>query len=153
MTGWLLRRLAQSALVVVLMSLIVFIGLHAIAKPVDILIGDDMNQQERLHAIARLGLDQPLWRQYAVERARIRVEAIVGPVLPLSGTDDGNWPSSLYRRMIVERLARFSHPYLVEHLDIEGPAMSSFSPIFPPRNWSMPTRPDELENFKCLTPT
>lgn len=64
MTGWLLRRLGQSALVVLLMSLIVFIGLHAIGNPVDILIGDDMNQQERLQAIARLGLDQPLWRQY-----------------------------------------------------------------------------------------
>ena len=64
MTGWLLRRIAQAALVVVLMTLIVFIGLHAIGNPVDILIGDDMNQQERLEAIARLGLDQPLWRQY-----------------------------------------------------------------------------------------
>jgi peptide/nickel transport system permease protein len=51
-------------LVVVVMSLIVFIGLHAIGNPADILIGEDMNQQERLQAIARLGLDQPLWRQY-----------------------------------------------------------------------------------------
>ena len=64
MTGWLLRRIAQAALVVLLMTVIVFIGLHAIGNPVDILIGDDMNQQERLQAIARLGLDQPLWRQY-----------------------------------------------------------------------------------------
>ncbi|HSV45546.1 MAG TPA: ABC transporter permease, partial [Ramlibacter sp.] len=64
MTGWLLRRVAQAALVVVLMTLIVFVGLHAIGNPIDILIGDDMNQQERLEAIARLGLDQPLWRQY-----------------------------------------------------------------------------------------
>jgi peptide/nickel transport system permease protein len=64
MTGWLLRRIAQAALVVLLMTVIVFIGLHAIGNPVDILIGDDMNQQERLEAIARLGLDQPLWRQY-----------------------------------------------------------------------------------------
>ncbi|XAH25389.1 ABC transporter permease [Xylophilus sp. GW821-FHT01B05] len=64
MTGWLLRRIGQAALVVLLMTVIVFIGLHAIGNPVDILIGDDMNQQERLQAIARLGLDQPLWRQY-----------------------------------------------------------------------------------------
>jgi peptide/nickel transport system permease protein len=64
MTMWLLRRLAQALLVVVVMSLIVFIGLHAIGNPADILIGEDMNQQERLQAIARLGLDQPLWRQY-----------------------------------------------------------------------------------------
>lgn len=64
MTGWLLRRIGQAALVVAVMSLVVFIGLHAIGNPVDILIGDDLNQQERLEAIARLGLDQPLWRQY-----------------------------------------------------------------------------------------
>ena len=64
MTMWLVRRLAQALLVVMLMSLIVFIGLHAIGNPADILIGEDMNQQERLQAIACLGLDQPLWRQY-----------------------------------------------------------------------------------------
>ena len=63
-TGWLLRRLAQAALVVLLMTAIVFVGLHAIGNPIDILIGEDLNQQERLQAIARLGLDQPLWRQY-----------------------------------------------------------------------------------------
>jgi len=64
MTGWLLRRVGQALLVVLLMTVIVFIGLHAIGNPVDILIGDDMNQAERAAAIARLGLDQPLWRQY-----------------------------------------------------------------------------------------
>ncbi|MBN8754644.1 MULTISPECIES: ABC transporter permease [Variovorax] len=64
MTGWLLRRVLQALGVVVVMTVIVFIGLHAIGNPIDILIGEDMNQQERLAAIARLGLDQPLWRQY-----------------------------------------------------------------------------------------
>ena len=64
MIGWLLRRIAQAALVVLLMTAIVFVGLHAIGNPIDILIGEDLNQQERLQAIARLGLDQPLWRQY-----------------------------------------------------------------------------------------
>lgn len=64
MSGWLLRRVGQAALVVLAMTLIVFIGLHAIGNPVDILIGDDLNQAERMEAIARLGLDQPLWRQY-----------------------------------------------------------------------------------------
>lgn len=62
--GWLLRRLGQAVLVVWAMTLIVFVGLHAIGNPVDILVGDDMNQAERLAAIARLGLDKPLWQQY-----------------------------------------------------------------------------------------
>ena len=64
MTGWLLRRLAQAAAGVVLMTIIVFAGLHAIGNPVDILIGQDVDQVERARIIAELGLDQPLWRQY-----------------------------------------------------------------------------------------
>jgi len=63
-TGWLLGRIGQAMLVVVAMTLIVFMGLHVIGNPADILIGEDLNQQERLAAIARLGLDQPLWQQY-----------------------------------------------------------------------------------------
>lgn len=64
MTAWLLRRLAQAIVVVWLMSLIVFIGLHTIGNPVDILIGQDVDQIERARIIAQLGLDQPLWKQY-----------------------------------------------------------------------------------------
>lgn len=62
--GGLLRRLGQALLVLWAMSLIVFCGLHAIGNPVDILIGQDVSQIERAEIIARLGLDQPLWRQY-----------------------------------------------------------------------------------------
>ena len=64
MMFWLLRRLAQAVVVVLLMTLIVFIGLHAIGNPVDILIGQDVDQVDRARIIAELGLDQPLWRQY-----------------------------------------------------------------------------------------
>ena len=64
MTGWLLRRIAQAAVVVFLMTLIVFVGLHAIGNPVDILIGQDVDQVDRARIIAELGLDKPLWQQY-----------------------------------------------------------------------------------------
>ena len=64
MTAWLARRIGQALLVIVAMTLVVFIGLHAIGNPADILIGEDLNQHERLEAIARLGLDRPLWQQY-----------------------------------------------------------------------------------------
>ncbi|MES1163555.1 MAG: acyl-CoA thioester hydrolase/BAAT C-terminal domain-containing protein, partial [Rhizobacter sp.] len=67
----------------------------------------------------------------AVERARIRVENMRGPVLLLSATDDGSWPSSLYGRMVAERLARFQHPYAVEHLDLEGAGHSIVFPFVP----------------------
>jgi peptide/nickel transport system permease protein len=64
MTLWLLRRLLQSAAVVLAMTVIVFIGLHSIGNPVDTLIGQDVDQVDRARIIAELGLDQPLWRQY-----------------------------------------------------------------------------------------
>lgn len=64
MIAWLLRRIGQALLVVLAMTVIVFAGLHAIGNPIDILIGEDLNQQERLEAIAHLGLDQPLLQQY-----------------------------------------------------------------------------------------
>jgi peptide/nickel transport system permease protein len=64
MTGWLFRRLAQALLLVLLMTLIVFVGLHAIGNPVDILIGQDVDQVDRARIIAELGLDKPLWLQY-----------------------------------------------------------------------------------------
>jgi fermentation-respiration switch protein FrsA (DUF1100 family) len=82
----------------------------------------------RRHADALLtGLQDP----DAVERARIRVENIRGPVLLLSATDDGSWPSSVYGRMVVERMARFQHPHRVEHLDFEGAGHSIVFPYVP----------------------
>ncbi len=64
MTGWLFRRLGQAVVVVLVMTMIVFVGLHAIGNPVDILIGPDVDQVDRARIIAELGLDLPLWRQY-----------------------------------------------------------------------------------------
>ena len=67
----------------------------------------------------------------AVERARIRVEHIRGPVMLLSAGDDGSWPSSLYSRMVSERLAACGHPHAVEHLDFEGAGHSIVFPFVP----------------------
>lgn len=64
MTGWLLRRVAQAVVVVLLMTMIVFAGLHAIGNPIDILIGQDVDQVERARIITEMGLDKPLWQQY-----------------------------------------------------------------------------------------
>jgi peptide/nickel transport system permease protein len=63
---FLMRRLLQSVLVLLVMSLLVFLGVYAIGNPVDILISPDANQAERLKIIAAFGLDQPLWRQYGL---------------------------------------------------------------------------------------
>jgi peptide/nickel transport system permease protein len=45
--------------------MLVFIGVYAIGNPVDILINPQADQLDRERAIAALGLDQPLWVQYA----------------------------------------------------------------------------------------
>ncbi|UFN49377.1 ABC transporter permease [Roseomonas sp. OT10] len=65
MAVYLLRRLIQAALVMLAMSVIVFIGVYAIGDPVEILISPDADQAERERAIRALGLDLPLWQQYA----------------------------------------------------------------------------------------
>jgi peptide/nickel transport system permease protein len=61
-----MRRLIQALGVVLVMSLIVFIGVFAIGDPVEILISPDADQMERERAIVALGLDKPLWLQYLV---------------------------------------------------------------------------------------
>ena len=65
MLVYVVRRSIQAILVLFVMSLIVFIGVYAIGNPVDILINPQADQQERERAIAALGLDRPLWAQYA----------------------------------------------------------------------------------------
>src|SRR5665213_3646121 len=64
MITWIIRRLFQACFVVLAMTIIVFVGVHVIGNPVDILISPDADQAERARVIANLGLDQPLWRQY-----------------------------------------------------------------------------------------
>jgi len=64
MTIWLIKRVLQALVIVLLMTMIVFLGLHAIGNPIDILIGPDADQRDRALVIAQLGLDQPLWMQY-----------------------------------------------------------------------------------------
>jgi len=64
MFTWMVRRLFQACCVVLAMTVIVFVGVHVIGNPVDILISPEADQAERARIIANLGLDQPLWRQY-----------------------------------------------------------------------------------------
>ena len=65
MTSWLLRRLIQALFVVLAMTVIVFLGVNVIGNPVDILISPQADQAERARAIIALGLDRPIWEQYA----------------------------------------------------------------------------------------
>ena len=64
MTGFLLGRLFQAALVVLVMSVLVFLGVHAIGNPIDVLIDPAATQAMRAAIIRQYGLDLPLWQQY-----------------------------------------------------------------------------------------
>src|SRR5262249_56089271 len=66
MLAFLFRRLGQGLLVVVVMATLVFVGVYAIGNPIDILISPEADQLEREQAIVRLGLDRPMWVQFAL---------------------------------------------------------------------------------------
>ena len=59
-----IRRILQSVVVVLVMSLVVFVGVHLVGDPVHILISDEMTQAEIDAFIHRLGLDRPVYEQY-----------------------------------------------------------------------------------------
>lgn len=64
MLVFVIRRLLQSLVVLLVMSLLVFVGVYAIGNPIDMLISPDADQLERARTIAAFGLDKPLWLQY-----------------------------------------------------------------------------------------
>ncbi len=61
----------------------------------------------------------------AVAAAAIPVERAAGPLLLLSGGDDGACPSTLMARMIVERMEAHDRGAAVRHLDSRDAATSS----------------------------
>ncbi len=66
MTVFIIRRLLQSVIVLFVMSLLVFGGVFAIGNPVDILISDEADEEERERAIRGMGLDKPIHVQYLI---------------------------------------------------------------------------------------
>jgi len=66
MFAFLIRRLVQSAFVLFLMSLLVFLGVFAIGNPIDILISPQATQEDIRRTIEAFGIDKPLWLQYLI---------------------------------------------------------------------------------------
>lgn len=63
--------------------------------------------------------------------ARIPVERIAGPLLLISGSDDGFWPSTAYCERIVATLARHHHGWPVEHVGNAGAGHAINFPFIP----------------------
>ena len=66
MGGLILRRAGQGLLVVLALSLIVFVGLYAVGDPTAILLDPQSTPEDIARFRSAMGLDQPLWRQYAL---------------------------------------------------------------------------------------
>ena len=64
MLGFVIQRLLQALVVMMVISILVFCGVYAVGNPIDVLISPDATQQIREATIKAYGLDQPLWRQY-----------------------------------------------------------------------------------------
>src|SRR4051812_41869021 len=64
MVVFIIRRVLQSALALLVMSALVFLGVYAIGNPIDILINPQADQAEIARATAALGLDKPVIVQY-----------------------------------------------------------------------------------------
>ena len=66
MVAYAVRRLGQSLLVLLAMSVLVFVGVYAIGNPVELLVNPQADAIERARATAALGLDKPLSEQFLV---------------------------------------------------------------------------------------
>ena len=70
MLAFAIRRLGQSAFVLVAMSFLVFIGVYAIGDPVELLVNPQADAIERARATAALGLDKPFIAQFGTFLAK-----------------------------------------------------------------------------------
>jgi peptide/nickel transport system permease protein len=70
-TVFIIRRLLQSIVVVMIVSLLVFFGVMVIGNPAAILIGETCTGKCYQDAVRTLGLDLPLWEQYLVFLANV----------------------------------------------------------------------------------
>jgi peptide/nickel transport system permease protein len=64
MLGFVIQRLLQAFIVMLVISFLVFLGVYAIGNPIDVLISPDADQRVREMVIRQYGLDLPLWQQY-----------------------------------------------------------------------------------------
>jgi len=63
---YIIRRIMQAAMVIVVMSVLVYVGIFLVGSPVDILINPEMSEAEMEAVTKALGLDRPIWEQYFI---------------------------------------------------------------------------------------
>ncbi len=77
-----------------------------------------------------------LQNKEAMEKAAIKAEKINGPVLLVSGGQDGVWPAGRMAEMIIKRLEAKGHPFPDVHLHYEAAGHQISAPYSPTTvNW------------------
>ena len=66
MLAFIIRRILQTIVVMVVMSMLVFAGIYMIGDPVAMMASPDANEAQRAAIAESMGLNLPLWRQYLV---------------------------------------------------------------------------------------
>jgi len=69
--AFVIQRLLQACVVMMVISALVFIGVYAVGNPIDVMIAPDVTQEIREQTIRAYGFDQPLWHQYATFLQRL----------------------------------------------------------------------------------
>ncbi|HQX57588.1 MAG: ABC transporter permease [Rhodoferax sp.] len=64
MLAFIIQRLMQAAVVMLVISALVFVGVYAVGNPIDVMIAPDVTQEIRDQTIRAYGFDLPLWQQY-----------------------------------------------------------------------------------------
>ncbi|MEO5701781.1 MAG: ABC transporter permease [Casimicrobiaceae bacterium] len=71
MLAFVIQRLLQASVVMLVISAMVFIGVYAVGNPIDVMIAPDVTQEIREQTIRAYGFDKPLWQQYAIFLQRL----------------------------------------------------------------------------------
>ena len=71
MLAFIIQRLLQASIVMLVISAMVFIGVYAVGNPIDVMIAPDVTQQIREQTIRAYGVDKPLWQQYGIFLGRL----------------------------------------------------------------------------------
>jgi dienelactone hydrolase len=78
-----------------------------------------------------LALETALEDAEAVARSMIPLQQIAGPVLLISGQDDGLWPSTRFSEIAERHLRAAGHPFTVRHVSYPGAGHSIGIPFQP----------------------
>ena len=71
MLAFIIQRLMQAAVVMLVISALVFVGVYAVGNPIDVMIAPDVTQEIREQTIRAYGFDLPLWQQYGIFLQRL----------------------------------------------------------------------------------